>query len=192
MIVAADLERDELHELIAGAEQSGEFGTAGPRNRTPLQHYALDSARARLCIRVLPRRAQEQLFKSFLTGYAELFGAISWTLQQGLVPDTPELLSNWQSEHWNGAAKRFFLERGGSLAAGIRTVVRTAGDLLEDAEGEPEVAAGLPPRCARDSAIQAVAAQLLEEVGAPGDSLCEEGSSGDSSSEEEEEEDQWW
>ena len=53
---------------------------------------------------------------SALQGFAECFDTVAVLLAQGRVPLVSEVLSSWQSQHWSGGAKNFFLGRVRSWA----------------------------------------------------------------------------
>jgi hypothetical protein len=56
-----------------------------------------------------------------LQGFAECFDTIALLLSQGRVPFVKQVLASWQSQHWSGSAKIFFLQRVSRACEGSRS-----------------------------------------------------------------------
>jgi GNAT superfamily N-acetyltransferase len=142
----ADMLRDSLESAISELEHSGAFGS-----RVALRGKALEEAcmdHSTLCF--LPQALLDSgIFKSHAVGLCEALAAISNTADAGVLPTPAAVLARWQDGHWSGAARNFFLSRGGDLALAIGGVIDTVKHV--DGDGQFDDINPDAPPCANDN-----------------------------------------
>jgi hypothetical protein len=135
----AHQEYELLRDGIADWEKRGLFSIApaGGRGaqRVPLAGATLEQACMEVSSleRCFPRSVRDNgLHKSLLQGLAEAFRAVAAVAEQRAVPTPDAVLRCWQDGHWAGAARTFFLTRGGSVELAIANVIDTVMHLDGD------------------------------------------------------------